>query len=234
MKTYFLKNLSLIKPLAFILVASLFLASCSDDNDDVVVDPQPETATTDEIMAIPFFVETMDGNLPSNNSDLLYENRTHAPVTAPDGHQVTWGEFSAVQGNISVECRDEGTHYNLRVTNLIPDGIYTIWNVTVKSPGFDPSNTAEMFNITGIGAAGRGDGTDNTLIASPNGTIEITLTSPGGALSMFGNIGNCALTDEFEWHVVGSYHIDGKTYGPDLGPDGTVAEQFGFIFKNAE
>ena len=64
MKTYFLKNLNLIKSLALILVASLFLASCSDDNDDVVVIPQPETTTSDEIITIPFFVETMDGNLP--------------------------------------------------------------------------------------------------------------------------------------------------------------------------
>ncbi len=234
MKTYFLKNHKWLYSLAVILTISLFLTSCADDNDQVIVEPQPVSATSNEIMAIPFFVETINGNLPENNSDLLFENRTHAPVIAPDGHQVTWGEFSAVQGHISVECRDEGTYYNLRVSNLIPDGVYTIWNVTVKAPGFDPSNTAEMFNITGIGAAGRGDGTDNTLVASPDGTIEISLTSPGGALSMFGNIGNCALTDEFEFHVVGTYHIDGKTYGPDLGPDGTVAEQFGFIFKNDE
>ena len=40
------------------------------------------------------------------------------------------------------------------------------------------------------------------------------------------------LTDNFEWHLVGAYHIDGRVYGPDLGPDGTVAEQFGFIHRN--
>ncbi len=87
-----------------------------------------------------------------------------------------------------------------------------------------------MFNITGIGAAGKGDGSDNTFVAGPDGTAEITTISPGGALSMFGEIGNCGLTDQFEWHVVAAYHIDGKTYGADLGPDGTVVEQFGFIF----
>ena len=104
MKANFFKNLNWLSSLAIILSLSLFLASCNDDNDDVVVEPTPElvTANSSDIMAIPFFVETVDGNLPSNNSDLLYENRTHAPVTAPDGHQVTWGEFSAVQGNISV------------------------------------------------------------------------------------------------------------------------------------
>jgi hypothetical protein len=48
---------------------------------------------------------------------------------------------------------------------------------------------------------------------------------------MQGSIGACALTDEFEWHVVGAYHIDGQSHGPSLGPDGTAVEQFGFIFK---
>ena len=64
------------------------------------------------------------------------------------------------------------------------------------------------------------------------GEDVLSSVSPGQQLSMFGEIGHCGLTDEFEWHVVGTYHIDGKTYGPDLGPDGTVAEQFGFIFRN--
>ena len=56
MKTNFLKNQSLIKSLAIVLVASLFLASCSDDNEDVIVQPDsnPVAATSSEIMAIVF------------------------------------------------------------------------------------------------------------------------------------------------------------------------------------
>ena len=114
------------------------------------------------------------------------------------------------------------------MSGLIPDGVYTIWNVVFDSPGMDPAQ--EMLGIDGVGAAGIGDGSDNSLVASSEGKAEITITSPGGTLSMMGTMGNCPLTDNFEWHVVGSYHMDGKTYGPDLGPDGTVAEQFAFVF----
>ena len=52
-----------------------------------------------------------------------------------------------------------------------------------------------------------------------------------GPLSAMGSIGACAPTDQFEWHVVGAYHIDGQSHGAVLGPDGTAVEQFGFIFK---
>ena len=180
-------------------------------------------------MALPIFVETDARELPSAPDDELYEARLHQPVLAPDGSHVTWSEYSAVSGSIEVECTSEGTLISLDVTGLIPNGVYTIWNVTVKEPGFNPQ-VADM-NITGIGAAGKGDGSDNVFTADADGNGAITLTSGGGDLSMFGDIEPCSLTGEYEWHVVGTYHIDGQTYGPDLGPDGTVAEQFGFIFR---
>lgn len=223
MKTHFIFNFKSFFSLVLIVAA---LASCNKD-DDTFDGP---SQTNDNIVAIPFFVETADGQLPSNPGDLLYEVRKHEPVIAPDGHQVTWGEFSNIQGSASVKCTEKGTQATIIVSGLIPNGVYTIWNVTVKAPGFDPSMAD--FNITGIGAAGDGNGKDNVVTASPNGTITISTESPGGNLSMFGQIGPCSLSDEFEWHLVGSYHIDGKTYGQDLGPDGTVAEQFGFIFQN--
>jgi hypothetical protein len=225
MKTIALNLSSLTKTLLIALSFAFVLTSCDDDDKT----PNP-TDSSSEIVAIPFFVETAEGELPSQAADLLYEVRTKQPVLAPSGDQVTWAEFSAVQGMVEVECTDAGTRVYMELTNLIPEGVYTIWNVTVKAPGFDPA--AEMFNITGIGAAGNGIGTDNTIIASSNGSGKIELTSAGGPLSMIGEIEACALT-EYEWHVVGAYHIDGRTYGPDLGPDGTAVENFGFIFKSS-
>lgn len=223
MKTHSIFKLKSLFSLVLIVAA---LASCNKD-DDAFEGP---TTSNDNIVAIPFFVETADGQLPSDPSDLLYEIRKQEPVIAPDGHHVTWGEFSAIQGSASVKCTEKGTQAVINVSGLIPNGVYTIWNVTVKAPGFDPSKAD--FNITGIGAAGDGNGQDNVITASPSGTISITTKSLGGSLSMFGEIGDCPISDEFEWHLVGTYHIDGKTYGRDLGPDGTVAEQFGFIFQN--
>ncbi len=231
----FFKNATILFSFTLIAVCFFCLTSCSDD-EQVAIDPieppieEKVTASSDQVVNVPFFVVNEAGELPANPDDLLYDVRMNNPVLAPEGHQVTWGEFSAVRGALTAECRDEGTYVNFRVTGLIPNGVYTVWNVDVKDPGFDPAG--EMFNIIGIGAAGRGDGSDNTFVATAEGVAEITLVSPGGDLSMFGSIGNCALTDQFEWHIVGAYHIDGMTYGPDLGPDGTVVEQFGFAFRS--
>jgi len=66
--------------------------------------------------------------------------------------------------------------------------------------------------------------------ASADGKGKITAITPASDLSMAGTIGGCVLTDEYEWHVAGAYHLDDKSHGPDLGPDGTAVEQFGFIF----
>lgn len=207
-----------------LLFVSLSLINCSDDET-----PANPGVSSNEIVNIPFFVRTADKDLPTNPGDLLYEFRNHEPIIAPDGHHVTWAEFSAVKGDIQVECVEAGTKVSIQLRGLIPHGVYTMWNVSVKAPGFDPN--AELFNIIGIGAAGNGLGTDNSFIASANGTAEITTISQGGPLSMFGELADCPILNQFEWHVVGAIHLDGKTYGPNLGPDGTVAEQFGFIFK---
>jgi hypothetical protein len=49
-----------------------------------------------------------------------------------------------------------------------------------------------------------------------------------------GEIGECALTDEFEYLVIGAYHMDGQTSGPGLGPAGTAVEQFAFSLKSGD
>lgn len=221
-----MKNLA-VKFLGLLMIA-LTIGSVGCKDDDFV---QPnEKLTSNEMIAIPFFVVDENGSVPSNPTSPLFDVRKQNPVIAPDGHQVTWAEYSDIRGTMTSECTASGNKVSLDVEGLIPNGIYTIWNVTVKAPGFDPS--MEGFNVTGIGAAGKGDGSDNRIQASANGEISITLTSPGGPMSMFGNIGACPMTDEYEWHLVGAYHIDGQTYGGDLGPDGTVCVQFAFIYNS--
>ena len=96
-----------------------------------------------------------------------------------------------------------------------------------QAPGFDPT----FANLIGLGAIGSQSGTQNAFRASASGEGDVSAITPPGSLSMFGAIGACALTDQFEWHVVGAYHIDGQTYGASPGPEGTAVEQFGFVFK---
>lgn len=221
MKTSILNSSKMLTVLA--LAMTFIFASCS--KDDEVKGP---SATNDQAINIPFFVQTAEGEMPSDPSDLLYETRKKNPLLAPDGHQITWGEFSAVKGEAIAECTDQGTKVTLNLTGLIPNGVYTIWNLSFEAPGSDL--TDEMLGVDGLGAAGKGDGSDNAFTASAAGTGSITFTSPGGDLSLFGSIGACSLVDNFEWHVAGAYHADGLTYGPIIGPDGTYAEQFGFAF----
>ncbi|HEV8660351.1 MAG TPA: hypothetical protein VGS96_17220, partial [Thermoanaerobaculia bacterium] len=70
----------------------------------------------------------------------------------------------------------------------------------------------------------------NVVKATSAGDAELTVTSRPGSLSILGRITDCWVADEYELHIVGAYHIDGRAHGPTPGPDGTFVEQFGFIF----
>src|SRR5437870_4988167 len=72
------------------------------------------------------------GNPATSPGTLLYDNRpgpggTLTPVTAPDGHQVTWGEWSLAQGQgrAGVICTPQGSYVSVRVFGLIPNGQYS-------------------------------------------------------------------------------------------------------------
>ena len=228
MKTLKENKTGFLKIVTFVLVIIIGCASCSND-DDNATGTNP-SATSSDIIAVPFFVETVNKEMPSSGDQLLYEARSHNPIKTPDGKHLNWGEFSQVTGKVIVDCIGSSVKVSMNLSGLIPNGVYTVWNVTFEAPGMDPSQA--MLGLDGIGAAGKGNGSDNYFTAAADGSASISIVSPGGSLSMMGTIEACPLTDNFEWHVVGTYHMDGKTYGPDLGPDGTVAEQFAFIFKN--
>jgi hypothetical protein len=230
---------NMTRPLLLLLLAPL-VAGC-----DAASDPFPANAPdaaayafavspvrSTDLVIVPLFVQDAGGNpidpATTGAATPLYEVRAGAPVLAPDGSHVTWGGWSAATGRLSVRCNPLGTHTVLQLDGLIPQGVYTIWNVTFAAPGFEPS----FSNLIGVGAAGPADGSRNVLRASRSGQGSISVISPGGPLSVFGSLATCAPTDEFEWHVVGLYHIDGQSHGPELGPDGTMAEQFAFVFRN--
>jgi len=188
---------------------------------------QAEPVQNTAIVHIPLFIEDSDRRPPAIPATPLFEIRRHNPILRPDRRQLTLAEFNDPVGAASVQCVARGTAVTLRLTHLIPGGLYTIWNVVFKQPGFDPT----FANAIGLGALGTSDGSRNIVRASAAGDAAIAAITGPGPLSVFGSIGACALHDEFEWHVVGAYHIDGESHGPSLGPDGTAVEQFGFIFK---
>ncbi len=206
--------------------AALLLCACggavsTQSSQDLA--PQRNTA----IVHVPFFIRDASGNIPSDPAALIFEVRAMNPVLAPDGHQLTLAEFSAPQGGASVKCVEQGTHAVLELSGLIPGGVYTVWNVVFRAPGFDPT----FANLIGLGAAGAPDGGENSFTADATGSGWVSAITPGGPLSTFGSIASCALTGEFEFHLVGAYHIDGQTHRAVPGPAGTFVEQFGFMFK---
>ncbi len=210
------------QPLLHGLSVVLLGAGCADPGA-----PFLYQAVNSQVMPIDSLLLDVNGDAPSDVNAPLYEARERNPVIAPDGGPVTLKEFNAVTGTAAVSCVETGTKVDLHLRGLIPNGVYTIANVTFQSPGSGPM----LQNMIGLGTLGTPDGAESTFQASACGEGGISAITPVGSLSMLGSMGQCALIDAVEWQVMGVYHIDGKTYGPSLGPDGTHVEQFAFVFK---
>lgn len=183
-----------------------------------------------------------------DSSDLLAERRAGNPVDdgtevgALDGDlgQLTWERFSAVEGDVDVKCLREGTHVSLHLRNLVPKALYTAWSVVFAEDddgqGFiDDRDLGVAFqNLAGFGPLGPPDGSENTFRASGGGEGQSTTIQPGGPLGAAGTIEDCAL-EEFEWHVVVGFHLDGETHGSqfdDPESPGAAVEQAAFVFEN--
>jgi hypothetical protein len=237
--------------LGLLLTPALVLAAGCDDLHEPLEPAAPsfsqqgKPVRNSNILAVPFFLVDANGDPidPASTAPgtLLYDARAYhanhelVPVTAPDGTIQTWGQFSSARGEISAKCVQQGTHVVLHLRNLIPHGVYTVWNVTFDETGFSlPHPLTLAPSWIGVGPSGPNDGSHNTFRASASGRASISTITPAGPLGVFGQIGRCALTDEFEWHVAGLYHMDGRSHGSDLGPIGTMAEQFAFIVKSVK
>jgi len=150
-------------------------------------------------------------------------NAIYAPGSGKNRRQITLKEYMQACGSIYVRCTiQQGTRTAMHLNGLIPGGVYSIW---LAKP--DPK---DMSKTLGVGALGKRDGSENHLTADQNGEADIVGNTPGGDLSTFGTIADCWLTDEPVVQVAGVYHIDGKTHGPVIGPDGTYAAHFAFVF----
>jgi hypothetical protein len=180
-------------------------------------------------------ISDANGNPPASPDTLLYFSRRCqagdplAPILAPDGHQVTWGEWTDVDGQAAVKCVKQGSHIVVHFSGLIPNGQYTTWIVAFDSPGFDGSTLANAFTF---GPLGLQDGSQNGFVASGSGEGQISAILPPGPMFIIHNrdFDGC-LTDEFEFHVAIVYHADGLTHGSTPGPVCTWAIQRAVVFK---
>src|SRR5262245_5136284 len=179
-------------------------------------------------------VSDVNGNpATSENTPLYFSRRCQpgdplVPIIAPDGHQVTWGEWTDVEGRAAVKCINQGSHVVAHFSGLIPNGQYTCWIVAFDPPGFTGTTLANAF---GVGPLGLQDGSQNSFVADDNGEGQISGILPPGPMSIIHTrpFGGC-LTDEFQFHVAIAYHGDGLTHGAVPGPVCTWAVQRAVIF----
>jgi hypothetical protein len=193
-----------------------------------IVRDDATSVTNSRIVHIPLSIEDATGAAPTTAGAPLYESRMHQPIVAPDGHTVTLGEFNAVAGTAKVTAINHTTTgFELHLTGLIHNGVYSGWLLIFGPRGID----ASLSNLKGVGALGRPDGSQNVFVANGSGEANVSITMPEGKLSVLGRLDDNVFEHSFEFHVVGVYHIDGLTYGPHLGPAGTAVEQFDFAFR---
>lgn len=151
-------------------------------------------------------------------------DRGCVPVNAPDGHQLTLGEFKSVKGDASVQCINKGSLVVVHLSGLIPKGVYTAWLPILVGNTFPPPSAA-----TALGSVVGDDTFANTFVASASGEGQIALIQPAGIGTFVpGDIPQCLLDRNFEVHI--AYHINGETNGGVPGPPTTWVVQEAFQF----
>src|SRR5687767_4644606 len=177
-------------------------------------------------------------------STLLWDSRFGLPALAPDGHQLTLGEWTAVEPRAHVQCINDGTLVVLHVSGLVPKGVYSVSVLVFNGPfpaGPGPVGPFPFGNIVGMGSLGAMDGSENTFQASASGEGQLTVRMAPGPISLtppppfLANrppyvVEGCLL-DEVEFHLSAVYHFDSMTYGPSPGFQHGASEQFRVIFR---
>lgn len=201
-----------------VLTGGLVLGASAVSNP-VLAKPERETKSATVATAGPFTAVDVDGNHGpfDDPGTQLYEplvsddNDTREPLTAPDGHHITWGEWSQVSGRVKFKCLEEGTHVTVHTSDLIDKGVYTIWVIVWKGG-----------ELVGAGPLGANDGSDNAFGASESGEGHIvathepkTMPLPPGNESEYRE----CLLDHMSVFIVGGYHNDDETYGTFPGPN---------------
>ena len=163
-------------------------------------------------------------------SDTSGECAQRMPVLTPNGEPITLAQWRSVKGQAEARCTPEGTHFRLKLKNLVPHGVYTIWLAGFQAPGLTP----DFANLIGVGALGLPDGSENSFVASAKGEAELSVLQLAGPYSWMivvpGATIPACLFDVFEFQLYGAYHADGQTHGPNPGDGCAFTVQFGFDF----
>ncbi len=188
--------------------------------------PTPGVSFNVDLVHVALHIEDKNMRTPEGDATLLWNNRGHTPIIAPDGHQVTRGEFNGVTGTANVTYINQGTSIAINLQGLVPNGVYSIWVLTFKLPGFHNS----FANLIGNGALGLNSEVKNTFTASSAGTASLSARMQAQSLSIFGSIGNC-LCSEYEVHLMAAYHSNNLIQNGTPGDPSSWITQFVFPFR---
>ncbi|MGB3555163.1 MAG: hypothetical protein WBA25_11050, partial [Jannaschia sp.] len=111
---------------------------------------------------------------------------------------ITLGDWFAAKGEGNYTCEDGTGHVDIRFTNLVPDGLYTMWHDFAIWP---PTEPFIGFYDTPFGAR---DGSENAFTADAEGAAHfVREITPCLQLSGEQLISELAI----------AWHSDGETYG---------------------
>ncbi len=179
-----------------------------------------------ELVPSALHIEDKGRRNPSDNASFLWNKRGHSPILAPDGHQVTLGEFNMVTGGAEVTCVNQGTAIAISLQGLIPNGVYSLWIFTFKSPGFHNN----FDHLIGNGVLKLTNGAENIFTASSDGSASLSAIIHRQSLSIVGSVGDC-LFSEYEIHFMAAYHLNYVIHNGTPGNPNTWVTQFFFPFR---
>lgn len=133
--------------------------------------------------------------------DLLVERVQNLPVddgTDPDVvdgvmGQLTWAQFSDVDGRMRLKCLEKGTHVSMHLRGLVPRALYTVWVVVFDEDdhgrGFiDDRNLATATrNIVGWAPLGKNASSTSPRCTSSVDSIWMTKTRDHSSARMPSN-----------------------------------------------
>lgn len=133
----------------------------------------------------------------------------------PKGQELgfTLGDWLGASGSGKYSCTDGVGSLNADFTNLVPNGVYTMWSWYVAIPFPAPFATYDL-------PFGSRDGSESVFTADASGSANYE-----------GSVGTCLQGSglQIAEGLAIAYHSDGNTYGPHMGPAGDVAHVHLFL-----
>jgi len=181
------------------------------------------TANASQVRRIPVtqVASHMDTTLYGSAVEPPYEPMKTAPTeTYPMGAalSLTLGDWLNAQGSGSYDCNGQKATLKASFRNLVPNGIYTMWNFIDLDPPTDPYQGLLM-------PVGKRDGSQAIFKADAKGNASFDqVVEPCPQLSDTQSMAGLAI----------AWHSDGKTYGFTPGGLGVVSHaQLMAVFPRA-